>query len=75
MAIKFKSGDHVKWMEKNQFVDNPEGKIGRHGMLSVMRTIELTGIVQNRNAVGYDVMVDGRHYTMCVMEDNLKMKK
>jgi len=75
MARKFKSGDRVKWMQKNQMVDHPEGRSHPvYGMLKVMRTIELYGAIQHTNSVGYDVLVDNRGYTMSVKEENLKME-
>jgi hypothetical protein len=68
---RFTAGTRIKWMQPNQMVDHPEGKTDRKGdMLKVMRTIELTGIIQHGNTGGYSVLPDDRQYTMSVPEEN-----
>jgi len=68
---RFKAGKKIKWMQPNQMVDHPEGKCDRKGnILKVMRTIELTGIIQHGNTGGYSVLPDDRNYTMSVPEEN-----
>jgi hypothetical protein len=74
--MKFRSGDKVKWMQPNQFVDHPEGKTDRKGnMLKVMRDKELTGIVQGKNIKGYTIMIDNRGYTVSVVEEKIQLIK
>ncbi len=68
---RFKAGQKIKWMQPNQMVDHPEGKLDRKGnMLKVMRTIELTGEIIHTNAPGYEVQPTDRSYTMSVPEEN-----
>ncbi len=76
MTRKYRSGQEVKWMQPNQFIDHPEGKTHpKYGMLKIMRTIELTGIIQHTNANGYDILPHGRNYTISVKEENITSEK
>ena len=66
---KYKNGQEVSWMQKHQMIDHPEGKMGRYGMLKVMRTIELSGKIIHQNINGYDIKPNGRPYTISVPEN------
>ena len=65
----YRSGQEVRWMQKSQMIDHPEGKMGRYGMLKIMRTIELSGKIIHQNIIGYDIKPHGRHYTISVPEE------
>jgi len=67
---RFSVGQRIKWMQKNQMIDHPQGKTDRKGqILKVMRTIELQGEIVHTNAPGYEVQPDDRSYTMSVAEE------
>jgi hypothetical protein len=77
MIRKYRNGERITWMQKNQLIPRPDGKLSwvDNRPLCIMRTIELSGEVKHQNCVGYDVMVDGRGYTMCVKEEQITSKK